>query len=259
MISNMHEIHALVLGIVEGITEFLPISSTGHLILTSHLLKLPTTEFLKSFEVVIQLGAILAVLVLYIKDFFNIRILKKIIVGSIPTMIIGLGLYKIIKNNLLGSETLVLWAILLGGAILIIFEALYRGPDVQKENLDEITYREAFLLGIFQSLAVIPGVSRSAATIVGGLALGIPRETIVKFSFLLAVPVMLGASGLDIVKTGGALFQENMLVLVVGFISAFLTALFAMKFLLQYIKRNNFTWFGVYRIVLALLFFFVIM
>jgi undecaprenyl-diphosphatase len=254
----MTTLHAFILGIVEGITEFLPISSTGHLILTSQILKIPTSDFVKSFEIIIQLGAILAVVTLYLKDFFNLKILKKIITGSIPTMIIGFGLYKVIKNNLLGSEQVVLWAMLLGGIILIIFEKLYKGPDVAKEQLYEITYKQAFFLGIFQSLAVIPGVSRSAATILGGLALGIPRETIVKFSFLLAVPVMAGATGLDLLKTNPSIFSHNSFPLVIGFVAAFFTAILAIRFLLRFIRNHNFTPFGIYRVLVALLFFFII-
>ncbi len=251
-------IHSIVLGIVEGITEFLPISSTGHLILTSHVLHIPVTDFLKSFEIMIQFGAILAVVIIYIKDFFSIATLQKIIVGSIPTMIIGFGLYKIIKNNLLGSEHVVLWAMLLGGIVLVLFEKLYSGSDVPQENIRDITYKQAFMLGIFQSLAVIPGVSRSAATIIGGLALGIPRQTIVKFSFLLAVPVMAGATGLDLIKSKDVLLAGNYTILAIGCITACGTAILAIRFLLRFIKRNNFTPFGIYRIFIALLFFFIL-
>lgn len=250
--------HSVILGIIEGITEFLPISSTGHLILAGHILSIPGTDFLKSFEIIIQLGAILAVIVLFWQDFLDWRTLKKLVVGSIPTAIIGFGLYKIIKNNLLGSEHVVLWALLLGGIVLIIFESLYKGPDITEETPGEISYLQSFFIGIFQSLAIIPGVSRSAATIIGGLALGIPRRAIVEFSFLLAVPTMIGASGLDIIKSGPTLLKGNLTFLIVGFITSFIVAIFSIKFLMNYIKKHNFTPFGIYRVIIALLFFFVI-
>ena len=254
----MTYIDSMILGIVEGLTEFLPISSTGHLILASDVLNLPPTDFIKSFIIIIQLGAIAGVLVLYFKDFLNIQNLKKIIAGSIPTAIIGFGLYKIIKNNLLGSETVVLGSLFIGGLLLIIFENFYKGPDVAEENIKDITYKQSFAIGIFQTLAVIPGVSRSASTIVGGLLLGIPRATIVKFSFLLAVPTLLGASLLDIVKSPNIFLQTNIEILAIGFFSAFVVAILSMKFLVKYVQKNTFTPFGIYRIFIAVIFFFLI-
>ncbi len=248
-------IDSVILGIIEGVTEFLPISSTGHLILGGKILGIPETEFLKSFEIIIQLGAIAAVLFLFWKPFWKMENLKKIIGGSIPTAFIGFGLYKIIKNELLGSETVVLWALLLGGLFLIIFEYFYKGPDVPKEEVKDITYPQAFFIGIFQALAVIPGVSRSAATIIGGLALGIPRSAIVRFSFMLAVPTIVGATGLDIVNNHQAFARTDYGLLAIGFLTAFIVAIISIKFLLRYVEKNNFTPFGVYRIILALVFF----
>ncbi len=254
----MEFLDAIILGIVEGFTEFLPISSTGHLILTSQVLGLPETDFLKSFEIIIQLGAIAAVIVLYFNSFFKAADLKKIIIGTLPTAIIGLGLYKIIKNDLLGSENIVIWAMLIGGLLLILFELIYRGPDVPEEEIYEVTYSQAFFIGLFQVLAVIPGVSRSAATIIGGLLMGIPRRTVVEFSFLLAVPTIAGASALDIYNNPGIFSNGNLPLLSVGFVAAFVVAIISIKFLLRYVKNNNFIPFGVYRILLALLFFFLI-
>lgn len=251
-------LHAIVLGIVEGITEFLPISSTGHMILAADLLKIPATEFVKSFQIIIQLGAIAAVLFLYWGQLWKIENIKKIIVGSTPTAIIGFGLYKIIKENFLSSTPIVLWAMLVGGIILILFEYYYRGPDVYEEKTSDITYRQAFIIGIFQCLAVIPGISRSAATIIGGLSLGIPRKTIIEFSFMLAIPVILGASALDIYKTPAILSENNIPLLAVGFLTAFIVALLAIKFLLRFIKNNNFIPFGIYRIVAAIAFYFLL-
>lgn len=249
---------AVILGVIEGLTEFLPVSSTGHLILAGKVLKLAETDFLKSFQIIIQLGSIAAVVFLYYKAFLNKETLKKIIVGSIPTAVIGFGLYKIIKNNLLGSEMTVLWALFIGGAILIIFEIFYKGPDVSEEKTSDITYRQSFFIGIFQCLSVIPGVSRSAATIIGGLSLGIPRKTIVEFSFLLAVPVILGATGLDIAKNTLIFNSTNLGLLIVGFVVAFLVSIVSIKFLVRFVQKNNFIPFGIYRILLALVFFFII-
>ncbi len=251
-------LHAIILGVIEGITEFLPISSTGHLILASNILKIPPTEFLKSFEVIIQLGAILAVVCLYWKSLWKIENIKKIIIGFLPTAIIGFGLYKIIKNNLLNSTDVVIWAMLLGGLLIIVFEYFYKGPDVPEESTTEITYLQAFIIGIFQSLAVIPGVSRSAATVIGGLMCGIPRRTIVEFSFMLAVPVMIGASGLDIYKSSSVFSNSNIPILITGFLTSFVVSILAIKMLLKFIKTNNFIPFGVYRVIAAIAFYFII-
>lgn len=254
----MDLIHTIILGVVEGFTEFLPISSTGHLILAASVLKIPQTDFLKSFEIIIQLGAILAVVALYWREFWRTDNIKKLIVGSIPTAIIGFGLYKVIKNNLLDSPEIVLWAMLLGGLILIIFEYYYKGPDVTEELPADITYTQAFIIGIFQSLAVIPGVSRSAATIIGGLGLGIPRRTIVHFSFMLAVPAMIGASALDIYKSPAIFSSGNIPTLAVGFLTAFAVAVISIQFLLRFIRKNNFIPFGIYRIITAIAFYFLV-
>jgi undecaprenyl-diphosphatase len=251
-------LHAIIIGIVEGITEFLPISSTGHIIITGTLLQIPDTNFLKSFGVIIQLGAILGVVFLYFNALINIKNIKKIIVGSIPTALIGFGLYDIIKKDLLGSTNVVLWAMLLGGLFLIIFEYFYKGPDVEEEQTYDITYKQSFIIGIFQSLAVIPGVSRSAASIIGGLSLGIPRKTIVEFSFMLAVPVMIGASSLDVYKNLEIFTKANFTILATGFITSFIVSIIAIKFLLRFIKSNNFIPFGVYRIIAAIAFYFII-
>jgi len=247
--------HAVVLGIVEGITEFLPISSTAHLILASKALGLKDTEFLKSFEIIIQLGAILSVVVLYWNRFLNFEVLKKLVVAVIPTGVIGLTVYKAIKSYLLGNVTVVLWTLLIGGIALIIFERFQQRDD-RDVDFSEISYRKAFLIGLFQAIAVIPGVSRSAATIVGGSLLGVSKRTIVEFSFMLAVPTMLAASGLELVKNRSAI-NGNFEILAIGFIVSFLTAILAIKSFLGYIKKRDFSAFGWYRIVLAIVFYLV--
>ncbi len=258
----MSWLDALILGIVEGITEFLPVSSTGHLILTSTLLGLPSTEFLKSFEIAIQLGAILAVVCLYWRSFLDVSILKKLLVGFIPTAAIGLALYKVIKTYLLGNPAIVLWALALGGVALIVFELLHKEKPRQGEGEDaisDITLWQSFCVGLFQAVAVIPGVSRSAATIMGGLLIGVRRSAIVQFSFLLAVPTMAAATGLDMLKSASLFSFSQAGVLAVGFISAFVVALFSMRFLLRFVRTHTFIPFGIYRIGAAILFFLIIM
>ena len=250
---------SIILGIVEGITEFLPISSTGHLILASKLLELPQSEFLKSFEIIIQLGAILAVIVLYARSFLNLELLKKIAVAFLPTAVIGLTLYPVIKTYLLGNETVVLAALFLGGIALIAFELLNKKEGAAGVSVSAISYRESLLIGLFQSIAVIPGVSRSAATILGGLILGINRVAIVEFSFLLAVPTMLAATLLDLIKNASLFSADQFEVLAVGFIVSFVVALISIKFLLRFVQTNTFIPFGIYRVALAFLFWFVIL
>jgi len=244
---------AAILGIVEGISEFLPISSTGHLILTSHLLGLKHTDFLKSFEIAIQVGAISSVIVLYWRALLiDLNILKKVIVAFIPTGIMGLTLYKLIKQFLLGSSSVVLWSLFVGGILLIVFELWHREKEDAVADVSDISFRQALIIGCFQSIAMIPGVSRSAATIVGGLLLGLKRKVIVEFSFLLAVPTMLAATAYDLLKSGSQFSMDQAQFLAVGFITSFVVALVSIKFLLRYIQTHTFIAFGVYRIVLVL-------
>jgi len=251
----MNVLNAIILGIVEGITEFLPISSTGHLILASQILRIPTTEFLKSFEISIQLGAILAVVVLYWKTLFlDIHVIKKVVVAFIPTMALGFVFFKIIKYFFLGNGQLVLWSLFLGGVFLIIFELLYCEKQETIEDLSVISYKKSFFIGVFQSLAMIPGVSRSAATIIGGLSLGMKRKTIVEFSFLLAVPTMIAATALDLFKSAGAFSLAQFHLLAVGFVTSFVVAMVGIKFLLNFIRHHTFVTFGIYRILVAIIF-----
>ncbi|OGG47450.1 undecaprenyl-diphosphatase UppP [Candidatus Kaiserbacteria bacterium RIFCSPHIGHO2_02_FULL_50_9] len=245
-------------GLVEGITEFLPISSTGHLILVGKLLGLSSTEFLKSFEIAIQLGAIASVVVLYWRMFLRFELLKKLFVAFLPTGIVGLFLYRAIKTYFLGSEQIVLWALLLGGIALIVFELLHKEPP-EESVVSMPSYRQSFLIGLAQAVAVIPGVSRSGATILGGLLLGLPRKTIIEFSFLLAVPTMLAATGFDLLKSASSFPTANFEILAVGFLTSFVVALLSIRFLLAFIQKYTFISFGVYRILAALLFWLVIL
>jgi undecaprenyl-diphosphatase len=251
---------ALVLGIVEGLTEFLPISSTGHLILAAKLLGLTQTDFQKSFDIVIQLGAIGAVVVLYWRQFLRPEVLARVAVAFVPTGAIGLALYPLVKTYLLGNESVVLLALFLGGLILIVFEVFYRKPAGAPADIKSITYLQAIGIGLFQTVAIVPGVSRSGATIVGGLAMGLNRETIVEFSFLLAVPTMLAATGLDLdlAKNASSFSAGQSGALAVGFVASFIVAMLSIKFLLSYVRTRTFIAFGVYRIAAAVLFFLLV-
>jgi undecaprenyl-diphosphatase len=250
----MDVLTAAVLGIVEGVSEFLPISSTGHLILASHLLGLKHTDFLKSFEIAIQAGAILSVVALYWRALLvNPAIMKRVVVAFLPTGLIGLTLYKVIKSFLLGSPSIVLWALAVGGLGLIVFECVHREKEDAVARTEDMSYKQALIIGLFQSLAVIPGVSRSASTIVGGLILGLNRKTIVEFSFLLAVPTMAAATGYDLLKNAAQFSLDQVQFLVVGFLMAFIVALFSIKFLLRFIQTHTFIPFGIYRVVLVVL------
>jgi undecaprenyl-diphosphatase len=243
-------LQALILGIIEGITEFLPISSTAHLILANLALGIAETEFVKSFDIIIQLGAILSVVVLYWNKFWSVDVLAKLVVAFVPTGVIGLTVYRVVKDHLLGNVPVVVAALVIGGVALIAFERSrtpHGGPEI---DFSEITYRRAVLVGLFQALAMIPGVSRSAATIIGGSMLGISRRTIVEFSFMLAVPTMLAASVYDLYQSHEAL-ATNVPALAVGFVVSFLTAIVAIKSFLAVIKRRSFAAFGIYRIVLG--------
>ena len=248
--------YIIIFSIVEGITEFLPVSSTGHLILTARLLKLTQTDFLKSFEIAIQLGAILSVVVLYWRTLFiDRKALIRVLVAFIPTAVLGVIFYKIIKTFLLSSETIVLAALLIGGVILMIFEFFYRESPDSNAELSEISIKHALIIGACQALAMIPGVSRSLATILAGLSLGIRRKTIVQFSFLLAVPTMLGATVFDLAKSALHFTLNEFNALACGFIVSFFVALMAVKFFVRYIEKHNFMFFGAYRIFIFLLFF----
>lgn len=249
---------SVILGVVEGLTEFLPISSTAHLILTSRLLGLEVSEFLKSFEIVIQSGAILAVVYLYwetlaIKRFIN----WKIIVAFIPTAIVGLIFYNLIKDVLFENHLVSVYTILFGGIILIFFEVFHREKE-EDGGLEGISFKQAVAIGLFQSLAVVPGVSRAAATIVGGMISGLRRKTAVEFSFLLAIPTIIAASGLDLIRSANSFSSIDTLNLGVGFIVSFVMAVVSIKFLLRFVESHDLRSFGVYRIVLALVFLFLL-
>jgi undecaprenyl-diphosphatase len=255
----MNILQALILSAVEGISEFLPISSTGHMVLAADILKIAQSSFVKDFEIIIQLGAILAIVVLYWSTLFrSIEVWKRIIVAFIPTGIIGLLLFKILKTYLLGNLYVTLVSLLVGGIVLIVLELIYKEKEHHVEKIEDMTLPKAFVIGLVQSIAIIPGVSRSAATIIGALFLGTKRKAAAEFSFLLAVPTMLAATGLDLIKTNFSYSSNEWLMLAVGFVGAFIVALISVKLFLKYVQRNNFIIFGVYRVIAAILFYLIV-
>lgn len=242
---------AIIFGIVEGVTEFLPVSSTGHLILTAQILKSTQTEFLKSFEIIIQLGAMLSIVVLYGKSLLrSVEVWKRIMIAFIPTGLIGFLLYKFVKSVLLENHHIVLWALFLGGLFLVIFDSLHKEDKTSVDEIVKMPYRTAVMIGVFQSVAMVPGVSRSAATIIGGLICGLKRKTIVEFSFLLALPTMTATTGLDLLQNAQSFTTGEFVVLGVGFVVSFLVAILSVKFLIRFIQQNNFISFGIYRMLL---------
>ena len=253
----MSYLDSIILGIIEGITEFLPISSTGHLILTSKILAIPSSEFLKSFEIFIQLGAIFAVVYFYRKTIFtNIETWKKVLAAFIPTAFLGLILYKFVKSFLLGNALVVAYSLIIGGIILIAFEIWQSKREVPAKfnTVAEVPYKTAVYLGIAQVLAVIPGVSRSGTTIVAGQAMSLSRKTVVEFSFLLAIPTMFAATGLDLMKNGLSFTGQEVGFLLLGFVVSFITAILVIKWLLSYVQHHSFVVFGIYRILAGLLY-----
>lgn len=279
----MSIIQAIIIAIVEGLTEFLPVSSTGHMIITEQLLGIESNEFVKAFTIIIQFGAILSVIVLYWKRFFQFksdiptsiqskpdlslkknttlfvkRILYKyefywkLLAGFIPAGVLGLLFNKKI-DELLESVEVVAIMLVLGGIIMLFVDKWFNRPE---EGEQKITYKNAVLIGFFQCIAMIPGVSRSMATIVGGMSQGLSRKNAAEFSFFLAVPTMAAATGYKVFKlisspSGFELLQENLGVLILGNVVAFIVALLAIKFFIGFVTKYGFKLFGWYRIILG--------
>lgn len=247
-------IQALVLSVIEGITEFLPISSTGHMILASYLMGIEENAFVKSFEVIIQFGAILAVVVVYWRRFLpNWNFYKKLFVAFLPTAIIGL-LVKNIVEHLLGKPDVVAWAFILGGLLLIWSDHLFVNRNTVGRTIDELTYKDSVSLGLFQSIAMIPGVSRSAATILGGLSLGLNRKAAAEFSFFLGVPTLTAATLLKAVPFLKHIESEQIHLLLIGNVVAFAVAILAIKTFIRFLSTHGFKYFGYYRILMGVVF-----
>ncbi len=245
--------HAILLGVIEGVTEFLPISSTAHLLLASRWLGIEGA-FSDTFNIAIQAGAMLAVFALTWREWLKTSVWTRVLAGFLPTAVIGLLLYKFIKTFLLDHPLTIAIALIAGGIVLVAFEAWFkRKPLTEKlkeeTTIDEITHGQAALIGLGQSLAVVPGVSRSAATIVTGMLLGVSRPAIVSFSFLLAVPTIGAATVYDLYKQRALLNVDNLGLLAVGFAVSAVVSFVVARWLLAYIRRHDFTAFGVYRIV----------
>lgn len=264
----MSDIHSLlvaaILGVVEGLTEFLPVSSTGHMIIVGHLLGFDG-DTAKTFEVVIQLGSILAVVVMFWRRLFGLigihfgrsphegegkgrLTLIHILLGMVPAVVLGLIFHDTIKS--LFNPINVMYALVVGGFLLIAAEVL-KPKEPRAPGLDDMTYRQAFIIGCFQCLALWPGFSRSGATISGGMLMGVSRYAASEFSFLLAVPMMMGATALDLYKSYHFLTMADFPMFAVGFVTAFIVALVAIKTFLQLIKRISFIPFAIYRFIVA--------
>lgn len=245
---------SIIIAIIEGLTEFLPISSTGHMILASAAMGIHEDEFVKTFEVFIQLGAILAIALMYIKRFFRgFKIYYKLLAAFIPTAVVGLLAYEIIKGYLF-NPIVVSISLIVGGIILILIDKRVVNQETTVDEVEDITYKQAFFIGLFQCLSMVPGTSRAAATIIGGVFNGLDKKQATEFSFLLAVPTMMAAGGYDLLKSDLAFTQAQVMMLLIGSGIAFVTAWIAVKFFLHYVSNHGFTAFGWYRIVLGILF-----
>jgi len=242
----------IILAIVEGITEFLPISSTGHMIIVSTLMGIQQDPFVKVFEVCIQFGAILAVVVLYFKRFIkDIKFYKTLIVGFIPTGFLGLLLKKRI-DLLLENVEVVALSLLFGGIVLVFVDRLFSSDE--KDDKTEVNYQTAFWIGLIQAISMVPGVSRSAATIIGGLSQKLTRKTAAEFSFFLAVPTMFAATAKSLLDQRELIMDslDQVWLLLLGNLIAFVVAYFAMNVFVSFLNKNGFKVFGYYRIVLGL-------
>ncbi len=248
----MNIIEAIILAIIEGLTEFLPVSSTGHMIIASSLMGIQSNDFVKLFTVAIQLGTILSVVVLYFKRFFkSITFYIKLVAAFIPAAIFGL-LFSSKIDELLESPLTVAITLLLGGVILLFIDKLFKEGEI--DNSDDITYLTAFKIGLFQCIAMIPGVSRSAASIIGGMTQKLTRKAAAEFSFFLAVPTMFGATAkkiLDFYQDGHVITGEEINLLILGNIVGFVVALIAIKSFIGYLSKHGFRVFGIYRIVVG--------
>ncbi|HXH72073.1 MAG TPA: undecaprenyl-diphosphate phosphatase [Mariprofundaceae bacterium] len=249
----MDLLQSVILGLIEGITEFLPVSSTGHMIVASSWLGIAQSEDNKAFEVIIQLAAILAVAASY-RDKFTLahrELWQKIILAFIPVGIVGLLFHKQVKAMF--SVEIVAAMFIIGGIVFLLVEYLHRGKNYPTRRVEDVSYRQALWIGIAQVFALIPGTSRAGASIIGALLVGLDRKASAEFSFLLALPVMLAASGFDLLKHYHDFVGSNLLTLVVGFVTAFVAAFATMKLFIGFLQRFTFVAFGIYRILFGAL------
>jgi undecaprenyl-diphosphatase len=253
----MNLIDSIILGIVEGITEFLPISSTAHMIIVSTLLGLKQTIQNIAFEVIIQLGATLAIVLIYLEkiNFKEIKLWQKVFLAFLPLAVIGFLLRHSIKD--LFTINTVAWMFIIGGVVFFIVEKLYN-EDNKIKDVEKVSFKQALIIGFFQVFALIPGTSRSGATIVGGMLSGLSRKTAADFSFLLAIPTMFAASGYEFIKNISSFKDQNLTVLAVGFIVSFISAYIAVKLFLKFVEKYTLNAFGIYRIIFGVLLLYLI-
>ena len=247
----MNTFQAIIISIIEGLTEFLPVSSTGHMILAQSMMKVQDPEFAKTFEIFIQLGAIMAILLLYIKRFFvSIDIYLKLLIAFLPTGVIGFLAYKTIKLYLFNPITVSI-SLIIGGVVLILLDKWSAEKRSEYKNVEDVSFAGAAKIGLIQCVSMIPGVSRAAATIFGGIFSGFDRKQAAEFSFLLAIPTMFAASGYDLYKSRENIHHDDMLILIIGAIVAFVVAILAVKAFVAFLTRYGFKHFGYYRIILG--------
>lgn len=250
----MSILETIILGIIEGLTEFLPISSTGHMILVSSWLGIQENAFVNTFQISIQLGAIMAIVMLYAPRFItNFKMYGKLLIAFIPTAIIGFLAYSTIKEVLF-NPIVVSVALIIGGIILIAVDKWLVNKENKYENLEDISFKNAVYIGLMQCFSMIPGTSRAAATIIGGALNGYDKKQATEFSFLLAVPTMIAATGYDLLKTEAVIGQYELILLAIGSVVAFFSAWIAVKVFLRIVENYGFKHFGYYRIVLGVLF-----
>jgi undecaprenyl-diphosphatase len=250
----MNIIQSIILAIIEGLTEFLPISSTGHMILASYAMKIHENQFVKTFEVAIQLGAIMAIAIMYIKRFLqSFDIYLKLFIAFVPTAIVGFLAYDFIKTYLF-NPVVVSVSLVIGGVVLILIDKKVVQQQRQVESLEKIPVKNAFFIGLIQCLSMIPGTSRAAATIVGGVFNKLDKKQATEFSFLLAIPTMFAATGYDLFKTNIEFTSQEIQMLLIGLGFAFISAWFAVRLFLKIVEKYGFKHFGYYRIILGIVF-----
>lgn len=243
----------IILAIIEGLTEFLPVSSTGHLILAQRYLAVTTSEFSKTFDITIQFAAILAVVWLFRQQLLtNIKVWQQSFLAFLPTGLTGFLLYKSIRNFLFENPLITVYSLFLGGIALLIIDGIKKLHHGQNK-VSDLSPIKLLTIGLSQSISVIPGISRSAAAIIGGLVTGLSRPQAVEFSFFLAIPTMLAATGYDLIRSGLNFSSWEYFTLLTGSVFSFFSALLAVKLFLNFVKRHDFTLFAIYRIVLAVI------
>ncbi|MEO1958359.1 MAG: undecaprenyl-diphosphate phosphatase [Nautiliaceae bacterium] len=251
-------IDSIILGIVEGITEFLPISSTAHMIIVSKLLKIPQTQNHIAFEVIIQLGATLAIVLIYLNKIKlkEINLWLKVFIAFLPLAVVGLIAGKYLKPLFTIKTSAIMFII--GGFVFFLVEAWHKKRKNFTEDVEKVSFKQAFIIGLFQIFAIIPGTSRSGATIVGGMLSGLSRKCAADFSFLLAIPTMFAASGYEILKNLNSFSSQNIIVLATGFIVSFISSYIAVKWFLKFVTKYTLIPFGVYRIVFGIILLYLI-